>query len=322
MAEYHPVPNDTHGIEQEETSVTLLSDPDFEDHAQQEKFTKNIVRWNGKQRRVLQYLPWILHFLLISFELSIFGAVWMGIGIKWESDDKADGPAWPSINPIASIYVSILMFSDIYDDLHLTTGRLEYDGVNSPSDFMGRPSNISDGAWDKLLSVGMVSISPEEHARMVHSSAKDIRNPGKYMTELNVFHELHCLSMLREQIWRPVDLNWQNDGPLSWWEFHLDHCLEHIRVGLMCSGDITPQTFEWSEEHYAYSLSHMQTFECKNFDHVWDWASKRNTTGDSPNWTKGIQRQGFEISDQEKIWMEDHLKGDQHGKPSDSNHEN
>ena len=70
----------------------------------------------------------------------------------------------------------------------------------------GRPKPESDANYEKLidgelvgrrrfnptdaLSVGIVSISAEEHQTLLRSSAKDQRAPGRFVVALDVFHQV------------------------------------------------------------------------------------------------------------------------------------
>jgi hypothetical protein len=48
----------------------------------------------------------------------------------------------------------------------------------------------------KILEAGMISISAEEKAAFPEDTAEDNLIPGRYVVELNVFHQLHCLVWL------------------------------------------------------------------------------------------------------------------------------
>jgi hypothetical protein len=41
--------------------------------------------------------------------------------------------------------------------------------------------------------VGVISISNEEKSRFAISTAKQLNSSDKYVVELDVFHQLHCL---------------------------------------------------------------------------------------------------------------------------------
>ena len=60
----------------------------------------------------------------------------------------------------------------------------------------------------------------------------------------------------------------------------IDHCIGYLRQVIMCHGDITPITFEWSDESNSYLAHHSTEHICRNFDRIFDWASSR-AAGDS-----------------------------------------
>lgn len=53
---------------------------------------------------------------------------------------------------------------------------------------------------------------------------------------------------------------------------HLDHCIEVLRLNLMCSSDIGVYTFqdlpEYDEPWADFNTNHV----CRNFDMIRDWA--------------------------------------------------
>lgn len=78
-----------------------------------------------------------------------------------------------------------------------------------------------------------------------------------YAALIEVFHQLHCLNRLRQYTWlqsgnyRPEVINdtQYEDIPVIPNDFrtstianrlHADHCIETLRLALMCHGDITP----------------------------------------------------------------------------------
>ncbi|KAK6860973.1 hypothetical protein PG995_004609 [Apiospora arundinis] len=49
--------------------------------------------------------------------------------------------------------------------------------------------------------IGVVAISRGESDRLVNGTAAAPRSPNKYMVELEMFHQLHCLKWVRDQLW-------------------------------------------------------------------------------------------------------------------------
>jgi len=208
-----------------------------------------------RKREILGYLPWALH-------LTVFLAYIIFISIQ--NLPKPEKKEWPNI----------------YDGLTINE-RFHETSPTSP--FQGRPNKASEEAWHHMLNVGVVSITEEEKSRLPFETAPNAFKKNEYVVELNVFHQLHCLHGLRQQLYNPRHLPWQNGEPVTFWEFHMNHCIEHLRETLMCNADITPQRFDWDEKKQIYLLDGRQQFpHCKIWADIWSWAEGRNTTGDNP----------------------------------------
>ncbi|KAJ7232530.1 hypothetical protein C8J57DRAFT_1729823 [Mycena rebaudengoi] len=95
-----------------------------------------------------------------------------------------------------------------------------------------RPSPAVDEAWHELYSVAETRISKSEALKMPNRTWPLQREPGHYIFALDVFHQLHCLDVLRQQVHRGYNYT---RIPIS----HVRHCIGAIRQALMCSADIT-----------------------------------------------------------------------------------
>lgn len=68
-----------------------------------------------------------------------------------------------------------------------------------------------------------------------------------YVGYLEVFHQLHCLNMVRLKIYQK-EYEEEFGYPPSQFEpekaavtaTHIDHCLESLRLSMMCTADVTP----------------------------------------------------------------------------------
>ncbi|KAL2063651.1 hypothetical protein VTL71DRAFT_5456 [Oculimacula yallundae] len=167
-----------------------------------------------------------------------------------------------------------------YDGLVI---KEQFHETSMTSPFQGRPNKTSEEAWHHMLSVGIVSITEEENSRLPFKTAPNFFKENEYVVELNIFHQLQCLYGLRQQLYNSRHLDWKNNEAVTFWEFHMNHCIEHLRETLMCNADITPQRFDWDEASRNYILDRHQQFPiCKNWADIWNWAEGRNTTGDTP----------------------------------------
>jgi len=88
---------------------------------------------------------------------------------------------------------------------------------------------------------------------------------------LNVFHQLHCVNMIRKRLW--ANENFESTHELMGIE-HLSHCLDALRQSLMCSSDITPLPWKWdAQAGEAKEVAEVQ-HTCRNFEKVRQWAKE------------------------------------------------
>ncbi|KAF7358287.1 hypothetical protein MVEN_00878000 [Mycena venus] len=92
------------------------------------------------------------------------------------------------------------------------------------------------------------------------------REPGDYMFALDVFHQLHCLDVLRQQVHAGYNYTLI---PIS----HVRHCIGAIRQALMCSADISTVVWQRSEERQLAKQRDDIVHVCRDFDRIREWAS-------------------------------------------------
>ena len=187
-----------------------------------------------------------------------------------------------------------------------------------------------------LISVGVVEISKQENSRLLNGTATARKDQKQYVVELELFHQLHCLVRVRSYspLSHPVcQLTLVRNGfemyfgswprgqtpavllgpingktiPLSYVEclnqralkanILLDHFIDFIRQTIMCHGDITPITFEWIDELGSYIAHHTTRHQCRDFDTIYQWAKRRDTTGMHADG----KHKNVEFSQQEKV---------------------
>ncbi|MCJ1367573.1 hypothetical protein MMC16_006707 [Acarospora aff. strigata] len=134
------------------------------------------------------------------------------------------------------------------------------------------PGPESDAAWDSMfpLGVGFVrhpQISPK-------------------LSGLAVFHQLHCVNMLRVGYYAAIDgtladkqhIHDHNRRPDP---HHVRHCFDYLRQALMCAADtnLEPVDFELGGTT-GWGVSRT----CRNFDAVKEWS------GQWSSWDSSIKR--------------------------------
>lgn len=101
-----------------------------------------------------------------------------------------------------------------------------------------------------------------------------------YRVGIEVFHQLHCLNLLRMSTYpdhyKTISWSDTNDAPEKVRE-HLDHCIEILRINLMCLADVNVFTFHPTSEPGkqgmgGYWPDYESEHVCRNFDHIKDWA--------------------------------------------------
>ncbi|KAF8149200.1 hypothetical protein K438DRAFT_1625216 [Mycena galopus ATCC 62051] len=107
-----------------------------------------------------------------------------------------------------------------------------------------------------------------EAMRMLNTTWPFEGEPGQYIFALDVFHRLHCLDVLRKEVHR--DYGYKR-APMS----HIRHCIGAVRQALMCSADISPIVWQWSEEQQKVERRDDILHVCRDFDQIRGWASER-----------------------------------------------
>jgi len=115
--------------------------------------------------------------------------------------------------------------------------------------YAGPSTGDRDRAWGSLMPVGQGFV-------VVNDSQKYNLQPGKNTSfgelyDISMFHQLHCLTQIRSYLFTlQIAMNRNNtqeifDIILAPKEPHVFHCLDYLRQGVMCVGDMT---IEWPRE--------------------------------------------------------------------------
>ncbi|KAJ7445649.1 hypothetical protein FB451DRAFT_1148732 [Mycena latifolia] len=131
-----------------------------------------------------------------------------------------------------------------------------------------RPSAAVDEAWNALYSVAQTTMSRTEAMQLPNRTWPLLRRPERYIFSLDVFHQLHCLDILRQQLHPGHNYSHVPRG-------HIRHCIGAIRQALMCSADTSTIVWQWSDELQVAEQRDDVVHVCRDFDHIRDWASKR-----------------------------------------------
>ncbi|KAI1368518.1 hypothetical protein F5Y08DRAFT_267010 [Xylaria arbuscula] len=181
--------------------------------------------------------------------------------------------------------ISDLEYTEKYSAWSPAASAVEYETQHfdlppiAEGPFIGKGDDV-DAKWDYISALGDTMISHEEMTSLgldPNSSLKitDPRNgkPG-YRVAIEVFHQLHCLNLLRQNVYKDyyAPLGGDTSAPLMDLRGHLDHCIDALRQFVMCQGDVGVFSFNYpfndGDPWPDYSTPHT----CRNFESIRQWA--------------------------------------------------
>ncbi|KAF9269955.1 hypothetical protein L218DRAFT_4111 [Marasmius fiardii PR-910] len=130
------------------------------------------------------------------------------------------------------------------------------------------PSEEVDAAWQDLYEYAYNKIPREQAALIPNRTYPVLGQEDHYMIALDVFHQLHCLNEMRKAMY-PEYYPLTPEGIHT---PHMRHCISSLRQSLMCSADVTPIVWQWSERSKAAKERNDVVHTCRNFDKIKEWA--------------------------------------------------
>ncbi|KAF7585873.1 hypothetical protein BBP40_009948 [Aspergillus hancockii] len=164
----------------------------------------------------------------------------------------------------------------IYDD-QLSIQRFN-GALREPNNYRGPPSPEIDEAWDELVypAGGLVRLSKDQLDRINASEYAAEYTPemgGGYIAGIEVFHQLHCVNMLRKatnmDYYLPKMEEWKDRRTLR---YHLDHCIDMLRQKLMCDPDVGMVTYVWAKGWKQAFPDFNTVHKCRDYSKVLEWA--------------------------------------------------
>ncbi|TDZ13761.1 hypothetical protein Cob_v013126 [Colletotrichum orbiculare MAFF 240422] len=95
---------------------------------------------------------------------------------------------------------------------------------------------------------------------------------GGYLGMLSVFHELHCIKRLYQTL--SPDYYYPNATAeeVATNREHNQHCLEVLRMGAACRGDVSIITHMWTDKDSQPIVNQTAPHQCVDFDKVMDYS--------------------------------------------------
>jgi len=174
------------------------------------------------------------------------------------------------------------MPSPVHQIIKYTTIRFN-GSLDFPSPYRGTPTPELDEAWDRITtnnSLWPIRITDEDLKKINKSGRSSNvkyreRDGGGNMGSIEVFHQLHCLNMLRKYTYPKEYPHMQELWTTrpKFMRSHLDHCIEIIRQNLMCSADTGIISYDWVSG-WEVPFPDFNTYhKCRNFDAILDWTT-------------------------------------------------
>ncbi|KAK2616559.1 hypothetical protein QQS21_000602 [Conoideocrella luteorostrata] len=222
--------------------------------------------WTRKQARLAFFGNIII--LLTSIFILLVSIVWRSSPSEMACAKK--------VSPYSPIWETIEFWEDNF---------VNY--FNHSTVYRGPPTLERELAWDKLwynhlISVdaaGVEALNQTQAGRHVEIIGSDPANP-RYGAVPEVFHQLHCLNIIRQYTWplKMFDKSWgrlvPSLGDRVASRMHVDHCIETLRLSLMCYSDITPLLFLYdASSPLGSKIDFNSHHKCRNFSKVVDYVA-------------------------------------------------
>ncbi|TQV93673.1 hypothetical protein V2A60_004154 [Cordyceps javanica] len=180
-------------------------------------------------------------------------------------------------------------YSPVWDSIKLRShdavvrGTLWSRNESDPyRDFM-TPDPDVEARWEALEDIRVFPISGAQLARLGKDPAVSVKFPPSYglgddayMAQVDVFHQIHCLNLLRHQAWKAYDheatVRSEPYRPLHW--IHVSHCTDILLKNLMCAGSLDIVTYQWLESQHRPWPDFDVNHKCRDFGDIVDWQER------------------------------------------------
>ncbi|KAM0322262.1 hypothetical protein ACHAQA_009551 [Verticillium albo-atrum] len=146
-----------------------------------------------------------------------------------------------------------------------------------------RPNNASDEIWTEWEWARIIPVTAEEVRKMGKDESTMVKledeewglGDDAYAATFDIYHQLHCVNMLRENIFKEyygrhppkIDL----DGPETVFEIHMSHCLDILMQAIQCSGNLHMNTWHWVADEQVPFPDMSINRQCFDLDQLTEW---------------------------------------------------
>ncbi|OCL14663.1 hypothetical protein AOQ84DRAFT_280564 [Glonium stellatum] len=155
-----------------------------------------------------------------------------------------------------------------------STDHLKYSAYSGP------PSEENNRAWETLIEPTFFGATEQELIEAGESVNDSVKlAAGGYVAALGVYHEIHCLRQLRLFLYSDVYYPNLTQANIKYLQGHLGHCIETLRISVMCQADMSLYTFRWenSTDDRPATKSNAKR-QCVNWDPLEKWSQNRKVS--------------------------------------------
>ncbi|KAF5708073.1 hypothetical protein FMUND_10792 [Fusarium mundagurra] len=192
-------------------------------------------------------------------------------------------------------------YSPVLDSINFKMRPIETEGglfeAKNPSKWRNslKPDPEVDEAWEDLEIIRVFPITEAEVRRLGKDPELLVKFPQEYglgdnayMAQIDMFHQIHCLNLLRHLAWAEYNRNGTAKKPFSdlhW--IHVSHCTDILMQNLMCNGNLDIITFNWVETQSNPFPDFAVNHQCRDFDAIYEWQDKHSVPKE---WGRNVTR--------------------------------
>ncbi|OAA40014.1 hypothetical protein NOR_06008 [Metarhizium rileyi] len=186
-------------------------------------------------------------------------------------------------------------WSPLWEAVEFWEGNFENDFTH-PSKYRGPPTLELQQTWNSLWGVrgigvdkeGLQKLNKSDVDQYIQIQGSDADNPT-YGAAIEALHQLHCLNVVRQYTW-PLEMYDKSWGKLYPSDFedaatarvHVDHCIETLRLSLMCYADVTPVLLMYDAEAGGRRTDFNTHHKCRNFQRILDYMDSHGVQVEPP----------------------------------------
>ncbi|RGP78626.1 hypothetical protein FLONG3_3248 [Fusarium longipes] len=192
-------------------------------------------------------------------------------------------------------------YSPVLDSISFEMNTVKTEGglfeAKNPSKWRNslKPDPEVDEAWEDLEIIRVFPITEAEVRRLGKDPELLVKFPQEYglgdnayMAQIDMFHQIHCLNLLRHLAWAEYNRNGTAKKPFSdlhW--IHVSHCTDILMQNLMCNGNLDIVTFNWVETQSNPFPDFDVNHKCRDFDAIYEWQDKHSVPKE---WGRNVTR--------------------------------